>query len=431
MTSYTTRRIALTAMVAATVGAASAVGASAQSVEQFYKGKTLSIFVGSAPGGGYDTYARTIARHMPDHIPGKPNAVVKNMPGASGLVLAGYMYNKAAKDGSEIAGIHNTAVVEQLLGNKVQFDSKKYNWLGSANQLTSTCVSHVSTGINTIEEAMKKELLVGATGSASSSTQLVASFLNSLVGTKFKIIRGYPSSTSVFLAMERGEVGGLCGIGWDSLQAQVLQEIQQGKIKILVQTGIEKNPDLKDVPLVLDLAKSPEDRSTLEFLVARQYFGRPYVAPPGTPADRVEALRTAFMATMNDPAFQAASKKAKVPLSPISGKQAQDFITRLFDTPKTIIARANAATDVNSTAKVGDAKLNWKTVKGIKIDGVKKSLIQFNDGGKAVSANIRGTKITVDGKKVKRKSVTAGLTCDVVYLGDRDAAQSLTCTSAK
>ena len=406
-----------------------ASGASAQSVEEFYKGKTVDMFVGSAPGGGYDTYARTISRHIINHIPGKPTMVVKNMPGASGLRLAGYMYAKASRDGLDIAGIHNTAVVEQLLGNKVQFDARKYNWLGSANQLTSTCVSRASTGITTIKDAQEKELLVGATGSASSSTQLVASFLNTLVGTKFKIIRGYPSTSSVLLAMERGEVGGLCGIGWDSLQAQASGDIKAGKVKVLVQTGIEKNKDLTDIPLVLDLAKTADDRRVLEFLVARQYMGRPYIAPPGVPGDRVAALRKAFMATMNDPKFQAASTKARVPLSPITGQQVQDHVAKLFKTPKAIIARANAATDVNKAAAVADAKLDWKMVKGVKIDGVKKRRVMFMDGGKKVSANMRRAKITIDGKKVKRKAVKAGLTCDITYLGDKDAAKKMTCLS--
>jgi tripartite-type tricarboxylate transporter receptor subunit TctC len=413
--------------LAAALGGVLAAGAtSAQSVEEFYKGKIMSIYVGSAPGGGYDAYGRAIARHFGDHLPGHPSIVVKNMPGASGLRLAGYMYNAANKSGIEIAGIHNTAVVEQLLGSKVQFDSRKYNWLGSANQLTSTCVARTSAGVTTVQQAMQKELLVGATGSASSSTQLVAAFMNSLAGTKFKIIKGYPSTSSVFLAMERGEVGGLCGIGWDSLQAQVLEEIKAGKITILVQTGTEKHPDLKDVPLVLDLARNDTDRKVLEFLVARQYMGRPYVAPPGTPADRVAALRVAFDATMADPKFKATAKKARVPLSPITGQQVQDHVDKLFTLPKDIIDRANAASQVNPAA-IREIKLNWKTVKATTIGGVKKRKLAFTDNGRKVSADLSGAKITIKGKKAKSKALKAGMVCDVKYLGDGDAAGSVTC----
>lgn len=423
----TISRITATAALAAAALTAAPTGASAQSVEDFYKGKNLTLFVGSAPGGGYDTYARTVSRHFGEHLPGKPDLIVKNMPGASGLRLAGYMYNAAKKDGSEIAGIHNTAVIEQLLGSKVQFDARKYNWLGSANQLTSTCVSRASSGVKTIQDAMEKELLVGATGSASSSTQMVAAFMNSLTGTKFKIIKGYPSTSSVFLAMERGEVGGLCGIGWDSLQAQVLDDIKAGRVIILVQTGMEKNPELNDVPLVLDLAKNAEDRRVLEFLVARQYMGRPYVAPPGVPADKVKALRASFTETMRDPKFQAAAKKARIPLSPITGQQVEDHVNNLFAMPKSIIDRANAATQINPNA-VGEAKLEWKTVKGAKIERVQKRDVFFNDGGKTVKAGIRRAKITIDGKKAKYKAVKAGMTCDISYLGDGDAAQSLKCS---
>lgn len=419
------KKSALT-LAAALGGVIAAGSASAQSVEEFYKGKIMSLYVGSAPGGGYDAYARSIARHFGDHLPGHPSIVVKNMPGASGLRLAGFMYNAAKKSGIDIAGIHNTAVVEQLLGSKVQFDSRKYNWLGSANQLTSTCVAQTSAGVTTVQQAMEKELLVGATGSASSSTQLVAAFMNSLTGTKFKIIKGYPSTSSVFLAMERGEVGGLCGIGWDSLQAQVLEEIKSGKITILVQTGTEKHPDLKDVPLVLDLARNDTDRKVLEFLVARQYMGRPYVAPPGTPADRVAALRAAFDATMSDPKFKATAKKSRVPLSPITGQQVQNHVDKLFSLPKDIIDRANAASQVNPAA-IREVKLNWKSVKGATIDGVKKRKLAFTDGGKNVTADLSGTKIKIKGKKAKSKALKAGMVCDITYLGDGDAAQNVTC----
>lgn len=400
--------------------------AAAQSVEAFYKGKTLNLYVGSAPGGGYDSYGRVVSRHFGAHLPGNPGIVVKNMPGASGLRLAGYMYNAAKKDGSDFAGIHNTAVVDQLLGSKVQFDSRQFNWLGSANQLTSTCISHKNSGVTTIQQAMEKELLVGSTGSSSSSTQLVAAFMNSLTGTRFKIIRGYPSTSSVILAMDRGEVGGLCGIGWDSVATQIYDRVKSGDIIILVQTGQEKSPDLPNVPLVLDLARNATDRTVLEFLVARQYMGRPYVAPPGTPADRVAALRAAFDATMKDAKFKAEADKARLPLSPISGKQVQDHVARLFAMPKDIIDRANAATQVNPSA-LAEAKLAWKTVKGVTIGGVKNRKLQFTDGGKAVSADLSGTKITVKGKAAKSKSLTAGLVCDIKYLGDGDSAESVTC----
>lgn len=417
----------ITAFAAALAAGSLFTGAaSAETVAEFYKGKVMSLFVGSAPGGGYDSYGRAVARHLGDHLPGSPTLVVKNMPGASGLRLAGYMYNAAKKNGSDIAGVHNTAVVEQLLGSKVQFDSRKFNWLGSANQLTSTCLSHKKSGITTVQQAMDKQLLIGATGSASSSTQLVAAFMNSLTGTKFKIIKGYPSTSSVLLAMERGEVGGLCGIGWDSVQTQVLDEVNKGDVIILVQTGQEKNPDLPNVPLVLDLAKNATDRAVLEFLVARQYMGRPYISPPGTPADRVAALRVAFDATMKDAKFQATAKKQHLPLSPISGKQVADHVNKLFAMPKDIIDRANAATQVNPSA-IGEAKLTWKTVSGVAIGGVKKRKLAFSDGGKAVTADLSGTKITIAGKKAKSKALKAGMVCDIKYLGDGDAAESVTC----
>ncbi len=401
--------------------------AQADAVAEFYKGRQIDLYVGSAPGGGYDTYGRAIARHFGDHLPGNPGLVVKNMPGASGLRLAGYMYNKARKDGLDIAGIHNTAVVDELLGSQVQFKSVEYNWLGSANQLTSTCVASAKSGVRTIQDAMEKELLVGSTGAASSSTQLVAAYMNSLIGTKFKVIRGYPSTGSVFLAMERGEVGGLCGVGSDSLSAQVGQDIKDGRIIVLVQTGMKPAPDLApDIPVVVDLAKNEEDRTVLEFLVARQYMGRPYVAPPGTPADRVAALRTAFTATMNDPKFQSTAKTMQVPLAPITGEEVEAHVKKLFAMPRSILDRANAATQVNPAA-LQDAKLDWKTAKGARIEDAAKGTIRFTDDGKTVSASVRGAKVTVGGKEAKGGEIKAGMTCDVTYLGDGDEADIVAC----
>lgn len=392
--------------------------------EPFYKGKTINLFVGSEPGGAYDAYGRAIARHLPDHIPGKPSIVVKNMPGASGIRLAGYMYNIAQKDGTDIAGLHNTIVVDELLGSKVNFKSQDFNWLGSANQLTSTCIAQDNSGFKTLEDAKQRELLVGSTGSASSSTQLVAAYMNTLTGTKFKIIRGYPSTSSVLLAMERKEVGGLCGIGWDSVRTQVLDEIKSGKIHIIVQTGLTKAPDLPDVPLVIDHARSPEDRVTLEFLVARQYAGRPHVAPPGTPADRVALLRKAYMDTMNDKAFQETADKMQLPLSPIDGEEVDRHIKKLFATPKSVIDRANRATEV---VEIGEAKLMWRTVKAAKLESVDERGVGFLDEGKRVSADLAGTPVKVGGETKKATDLKTGMTCDIVYLGDRDATRSIDC----
>ncbi len=422
------RRIVAATVLASLPLAMTSTAGMAQSVGDFYQGRTLALNVGSAPGGGYDSYARTISRFYSRHLPGSPTIVVRNMPGASGLRLAGYMYNAAPKDGSEIAGIHNTAVVEQLMGSQVQFNARAYNWLGSANQLTSTCISHANSGVTTFQQATEKELLIGATGSASSSTQLVPSFLNSLTGTQFRIIRGYPSTSSVILAMERGEVGGLCGIGWDSARTQIWDDIQAGRIHVIVQTGMTRNADLPDVPVSVELTRNAADRQVMEFLVARQYMGRPYIAPPGVPEDRVAALRAAFTATMNDPEFQAAAEQARLPLDPLTGQQVQDHVNALFELPPTVLARANAATQVNPDA-VGDASLNWIDLKGVNVERMDRRTLHFSHQGASQTAVLGGAKITVNGSEAKIDQITSGMTCDVSFLGNGDVARSLDCRS--
>ncbi|MDX1485845.1 MAG: hypothetical protein R3229_15345 [Alphaproteobacteria bacterium] len=421
--------LSMTGLIAAGAAGTAATPAQADPVADFYKGRSITLFVGSAPGGGYDRYGRLMSRHIHRHLPGQPTAtIVKNMPGASGLRLAGYLYNKAKRDGREIAGVHNTIVVQELFGRGARYKSAEFNWLGSVNQLTTTCISSPEAKVQSWPDAKKTTLVVGGTGASSSSTNLVPAFLKTLTGAKLKIIKGYPSTTSVILAMQRGEVEGLCGVGWDSLKAQAFHLLRDKKIKVIIQVGKQPHPELKGVPFVMDMASSADDVRVLEFLVARQYMGRPYVAPPGVPADRVAALRKAFEATMNDAKFQADAKKVRTPLSPITGAEVQAHIARLFQSPKSLIARANEATKLKK-ADVSQAQLKWLNVKGTKIERIKKRNIFFKDGGKTVRASARRAKIFVNGKKVKRKALTVGMVCDITYLGHRDAAKTIKCTN--
>ncbi|MQA65104.1 MAG: hypothetical protein GEU76_04260 [Alphaproteobacteria bacterium] len=400
--------------------------AAADTVADAFKGKTMNMYVGSAPGGGYDRYTRLIERHFNRHVPGNPRTVVKNMPGASGLKLAGYMYQAAPKDGLHVAGLHNTVVSEESMGRKVQYKSTDFNWLGSANSLTTVCIVSAGSPVKTYADAKKAPLIVGGTGSVSSSTNMVPAYLRSLTGATLQIIHGYPSTTSVILAMERGEVGGLCGLGWDSLKAQAMHLVRDKKINILVQIAKRPTEELKGVPFIMDMANSPEDVKVLEFLVARQYIGRPYAVPPGAPADRVAALRKAFLDTMADPKFLAEAEKQLIPIEVVTGEEVQKHVESMINTDKAIIARADAATLIKK-GESREAKLTWRTVKGVKIDQIKKRNLVFKDGGKAVEAGTSGAKITVDGKKVKSKALKAGMTCDITYLGDHDVAGKIDC----
>lgn len=420
------------AVVAAAIGAIfagiSVAHAADDSVASFYKGRQLDLYIGTGPSGGYDGYGRLVGRHIADHIPGKPLVIFRNMPGASGIVLAGYMYNKAPRDGSAIAILHNTIVVEQLLGTKVQYDAKKFTWLGSVNQLVSTCVVSDRSGIKSFKDVQRREVTVGATGSPSSSTSLVANVLNTLAGARFKIIRGYPSSVSVLLAMERGEVDGLCGIGTDSLATSAKSALDSGKIKVIVQVGQDPDPLIPGVPESVDFAVSPEARQTMEFLIGRQYFSRPFAVPPATPAARVAALRAAFDATMKDPKFVADAEHVRLPLSPVSGPVVQDYIKKLFATPGNIKALAKKAAEPQE-GTVAEAKLDWKTSNGVTLSGVGKSgrSIVFEDGGHAVKVTTGDAKITVAGKSAKTSALKTGMVCDIVHLGNGDAAREVAC----
>lgn len=417
-------RTAATSLAAAFVALSATVHA--QSVEDFYRSKGLTIFVGSEPGGGYDTYGRLVQRNLPKHVPGNPAIVVKNMPGASGIRLANHMYARAEKDGSEIGIVQNTIVLEPLMGNSgVQYEPDKFSWLGSVSSLTSTCVVSNTSPVQSMEEARQKEILVGGQGSRS-STVLVANSLNALTGTKFKVIRGYPSTTSVFLAMERGEVHGLCGVGSDSILGAKFQDWKSGKIKVIVQVNGAPVDDFKGIPWMMDYVNNERDRETMEFIVGRQYFGRPFVAPPDTAPDKLAVLRKAFMAMMTDPAYLADAEKQQIPVNPVSGEEVQAFIAKLFKMPKDVVDRANRAAD-GDPALVADAKLNWITVKNVALSRVEGRTIGFADQGKPVTASLGQTKISIAGKEADRKELKPGLTCDVVYLGDGDEAGSVTC----
>jgi tripartite-type tricarboxylate transporter receptor subunit TctC len=406
--------------------AAIAGSASAQTPEQFYKGRQVDMFIGSEPSGGYDAYARIVGQFYARHIPGNPTMVYRNMPGASGLVMASSLYNKAPRDGSAIAILHNTIVIEPLMGRKVPFEPEKFSWIGSANQLTSICIVSDKSPVQTMKEAQSREVLIGASGSTSSSTYMVGAFLNTLADAKFKIIRGYPSVPSVMLAMERGEVDGLCGIGWDTVLTTAQQKLDEKTIRVLVQVNVEPIDDLKGIAAAVDLAKSPADREVMDFLISRQYIGRPFGAPPDIPKDRLAALRKAFDETMTDPAFVAEAKRLQLEANWIPGDKVQAHVAKMIATPKEIQDRANEASLLKDG--VVQANLKWITVKETKLSAdAKGGSVAFTDGGKPVSAALEGAKITVAGAEAKTSDLKAGLVCDVVYLGNKDAAQSVTC----
>ena len=312
-------------------------------VADFYRGRTVSLYIGYGPGGAYDLSARVLARHMGRHIPGEPVVVPKNMPGAGSLQLANYLYNVAPKDGTEFGIFGRTVPVDPLLGTQgVQFDAQKFTWLGSTSNEVSTCIAWNSAPVKTMDDLLTKELTVGASGAASPSA-VFPNLFNAILGTKFKVINGYPSSSNILTAVEAGELNGFCAWGWVPMKAMRSDWIRDKKFRVLFQIGLRKHAEHPDVPLVLDLAKTPEDRQLLEILIAPQVFARPFAAPPGLPADRTAALRKAFDETVRDPEFIAEAEKLALEPDLVDAAQTEELLRHIYATPRPLIERAKAA----------------------------------------------------------------------------------------
>jgi tripartite-type tricarboxylate transporter receptor subunit TctC len=314
-------------------------GARAQSVAEFYKGKSVDLDIGYSVGGGYDLYARLIARRLGEHIPGNPNVVPKNVEGAGSLRLANYLYTAAPKDGTVIGAISRGAAFDPLFNeNGSDIDASKFSWIGSANNEVSVCVALTSSGITRFDDLYTTPLTIGSTGSGDDTYQFPA-LLNAVLGTKFKIVTGYPGGNDVTLALERGEVQGRCGWSWSSLKATRLNWVVRKRIVVLVQLSLSKHPDLPNVPLIMDLAKTDEQRAIFKMIFARQTMGRPYAAPPGLPEDRLAALRKAFMDTMTDKEFLYDADQNKFEINPVDGDDLEALVKEVYRTPSDVLRK--------------------------------------------------------------------------------------------
>lgn len=327
--------------VAALGIAAAPAAASADAISDFYKGKDLTLVVSSSAGGGYDLYARLIARSMGKHLGGTPNVIVQNMPGAGGVTAANYLYNVAAKDGLFIGALQNTVPFEPILGNKAaQFDPLKFNWLGSPNTEIGLLLLWHTAKANTLDDAKKIETVVGTSGTASTPA-FYARVLNSVFGTKLKMVAGYPGQTEAFLAVERGELDGYPSTFWSSLKATKPEWIKENKVKLLVQYGRKPHPELPNVPVARDLATNADDKALLDVSMAPLEAGRPYLAPPGVPADRLAALGKALMTTFKDKQFldDAAKANLEVDADPKDGAAIAQLLTETYNAPEAAKAR--------------------------------------------------------------------------------------------
>ncbi len=315
----------------------------AQTVEAFYTGKQISLIIGNAAGSGYDVIGRMVGRHMGKYIPGNPKLVPQNMNGAGGITAANHVASIAAKDGSVIGLVNREAIFDPLFSgaeSKASYDPRKFIWLGTPNQEIGMAYAMTARGVKTIEDAMQRELVVAAAG-ATSGSAVFPRLLNALIGTKFKIVTGYPGSMDGLLAMERGEADARVTSGWAGPETTAGMElVKQGKVVLLLQIGITKDPRYPDVRSIMEFARTDDQRTLMELLFAGQALGRPFFAATEVPADRSAALQAAFMRTMEDPEFKREAEEQKIDLSPLDGAAMLKTIERVYATPKPLLEQA-------------------------------------------------------------------------------------------
>jgi tripartite-type tricarboxylate transporter receptor subunit TctC len=332
----TTRVIALVLACSAGFAASPALS------QDFYKGKTIDIVVGSAAGGGYDAYARLLSRHMPRHIAGTPAVVVRNMPGAAGGIVTSWLANVAPKDGTAIAAPLNTVPLMQLLDpDKFQFKSGAFKWLGAPAAPTDVMVTYETSGVKTLEDATRKEINIGAT-TPGTTMEIYPRVANSLFGTKFKVVTGYQGGAELIVAMERGEVQGIGGNTYQTYNQIQPTWIRDGKINLLFQVTLSRDPAIPNTPSLMEFAKNDEQRQIINLLATSSAIGRPLMAPPATPDDRVDILRKAMADAIQDPALIAEANKARLELRPVSGVEMQKMVETMMSTPREIVEKYKA-----------------------------------------------------------------------------------------
>jgi tripartite-type tricarboxylate transporter receptor subunit TctC len=309
----------------------------------YYAGKSIDFLVGGDVGGGYDIYARTLSRHLARFIPGNPTIVVKNQPGAGSGRAATFLYGVAPKDGSVIGAVFPGVVMGPLLDDRAQalFDPTKFQYLGSADNATRVCISHARSRIKRFEDVLTQKAIMGASA-AGGSTRDYINMLKKATGAMFELVAGYKGTADIFLAMERGEVDGMCGLDWTSLKSQRPDWVRDKAVNILAQTNLEPQPELAKlgVPQIWPYIRSVDDKKAAELIISQQVLGRPYLAPPGVPAEPVGILRAAFTATLQDKDFLADAERTRVDIEPSSGERVQQLVEQLYATPKATVERA-------------------------------------------------------------------------------------------
>ena len=320
-----------------------ALAPGAAQAADWYAGKNVEMLIGADVGGGYDIYARVVARHLPKYIPGAPNIVARNMPGAGSAIAGGHIFRVAPKDGTVIGALMPGAIMGRLLDERAStlFEPTKFNYIGTADSGTRVRITHKSSPVKTYEDALQQKLVMAAS-QAGGATRDYEALHNHATGTKFEIVSGYKGTSDIMLAIERGEAAGLCGLDWSSLKSQKPDWIRDGVVNIIMQDGIDPEPELTrlGVPQIWPFIRNELDRKAVELVLSQQLFGRSYVVPPGTPKEIVDILRKAFAATMQDKDFLADADKLRISITPSSGEKLQDVVERVHASSREVVDRA-------------------------------------------------------------------------------------------
>jgi len=421
-------RIALFGSAGLLAAAVAMPPASADEVEDFFKRKRITMYIGYTAGGGYDLYARTLTRHMGRHIPGNPRFVAKNRPGAGSMILTNDLYNTLPQDGTTMATVGRGMATEPLFKNEqAKYDPRKMHWIGSMNNEVSVCAAWHTVPVKIWEDMRTRGMIVGGTA-VGSDTDTFPTVLNNVLGTKLKLITGYPGGNDINFAIEKGEVEGRCGWSWSSVKSTRAQWLKEGKVSILLQMSTAKHPEMPEVPFVMDFAKTEKDLKILKIIFARQMWGRPFLVGPGVPKARVAALRKAFDATMKDEKFLAEAKRQKMEITPVSGEEVQKAVAELYEADEDIVKAAKEATTYTGNIEISKAVIPVETKSG-KITGIKRGgrRVSWEGGDTKRTLAVSGSKteVMVDGKKAKRSALKEGMSCKFTY--QASAAKKIAC----
>ncbi len=391
--------------------------------------KKVNLVIGTGTGGGYTNYGRLTAKYLRMHLPGKPSVIVQNMPGAGGIKSLDWLGRAAARDGSAIATMPSGAVFAKIMGIKgIKYDATRFNYLITVDMLRNVLIVWHTTPYKSVRDLFEKRVIVGNSGKPSA---MVPAMLNRLIGSKFKVISGYPGTGSIGLAMARGEVDGVINYTWSSVTSTKPQWLKEKKVRILMQVTFSPSDDprLKDVPVLASYVKDAESRAILEVILAKQVVGRGFIAPPDVPAGIVGTYRKVLTQIVKDKAFLAEAKRRKLTVSPTSGEEIEKFVKRIYATPQSTLDRMFA--EMKAAEKTFTKRKTHYYTARAKLTAIKGKgrRIEFMEKGKRVQASLSGggTKVTIGGKRVKGRQLKAGMDCAITYEGDRTVAKTVAC----